>query len=135
MKPDLTASLPRLIRQLTAFIGVGAVATVVDYAVFLVLFSIIGIDPTLAALAGYVAGGGASYGLTRRHVFKTERSHRSAVLRFIAVMVGGFLLTGFAMRVLVDGFLLAPLVARILTYGIVLLFNFLMHRLFTFGRA
>lgn len=134
MKPDFPPSSPRLIRQLIAFIGVGAVATVVDYATFLVVFTLIGIDPTFAALVGYAVGGAISYSLTRRHVFKSERSHRSAVLRFIAVMAGGFVLTGFAMRVLVDGFLLAPLVARILTYGVVLVFNFLTHRFFTFGR-
>ena len=134
MKTDPAARFPRLVRQLIAFIGVGAVAAVVDYATFLVVFALFGIDPTFAALIGYAVGGGVSYGLTRRHVFKSERSHRSAVMRFITVMAGGFLITGLAMRVLVDGFLLAPLVARILTYGVVLIFNFLTHRFFTFAR-
>ena len=125
----------RLFRQLIAFIGVGAVATSIDYAVFLAGFFLLSIDPIIAALAGYAAGGGVSYFLTRKHVFKSERSHRSAVLRFIAVMAGGFLLTGYAMRIFVDGLLLAPIVARILTYGVVLVFNFLTHRFFTFGRS
>ena len=53
----------------------------------------------------------------------------------MAVMAGGFLLTGYAMRIFVDGLLLAPIVARILTYGVVLVFNFLTHRFFTFGRS
>jgi len=127
-------AIPRLFRQLIAFIGVGAVATAVDYAVFLGVFFFFGIDPILAALAGYAAGGVISYSLTRKHVFKSERSHRSAVLRFMAVMAGGFLLTGYAMRIFVDGLQLAPIVARILTFGVVLVFNFLTHRFFTFGR-
>ncbi|NBQ40805.1 MAG: hypothetical protein EBU34_13770 [Alphaproteobacteria bacterium] len=49
-------------------------------------------------------------------------------------LAGGFLLTGYAMRIFVDGLQLAPIVARILTYGVVLVFNFLTHRFFTFGR-
>ncbi len=127
-------AISRLFRQVLAFIGVGAVATAVDYAAFLAGFFVFGIDPILAALVGYAAGGVVSYGLTRKHVFKSERSHRSAVLRFMAVMAGGFLLTGYAMRLFVDGLQLAPIVARILTYGVVLVFNFLTHRFFTFGR-
>jgi putative flippase GtrA len=123
----------RLFRQFMAFLGVGAVATAFDYGVFFLSFWFLGLDPVLAALIGYAAGGALSYVLSRRHVFESERSHRAAVTRFLGVMTGGFLLTGYAMRLFVDGFLLAPLLARILTYGVVLMFNFLAHRFFTFG--
>jgi putative flippase GtrA len=75
-----------------------------------------------------------SYVLSRRHVFKSARSHRAAALRFVGVMGMGFLLTGYTMRVFVDGLALAPVLARIFTYGVVLAFNFLAHRFFTFGR-
>jgi putative flippase GtrA len=124
----------RLIRQLIAFMGVGAVATAVDYAVFFSGFFLVGLDPTVAALIGYAVGGAVSYSLTRRHVFETTRSHRSAVMRFMAVMAGGFLLTGYAMRIFVGGLGLPPIIARIFTYGVVLVFNFLAHRFFTFRR-
>jgi len=130
-----TSSFSRLFRQITAFIGVGAVATAVDYAVFLAFLFLFRLDPTVAALAGYAVGGGVSYGLTRKHVFKSERAHHSAVVRFMVVMAGGFLLTGSAMRLFVDGLGVVPMVARVLTYGVVLVFNFLAHRFFTFGRG
>ena len=126
-------AFPRLIRQFTAFVGVGAVATALDYAVFFVALQFLGADPVPAALSGYAAGGVLSYLLNRAHVFETERAHRAAVLRFLGVMGVGFLLTGYAMRVFTEGFSLAPLLARILTYGVVLVFNFVAHRFFTFG--
>jgi len=132
METGSPSGLIRLLRQLIAFLGVGAVATALDYAVFLAGFFGLGFDPTVAALIGYTAGGVVSYALNRHHVFPTTRSHRSAVLRFTAVMTGGFLLTGYAMRIFVSGLALAPIVARILTYGVVLVFNFLAHRYFTF---
>ena len=132
--PIIHARLIALSRQITAFIGVGAVATAVDYAAFLAFLFLFRIDPTFAALAGYAVGGGVSYGLTRKHVFKSERSHRSAMVRFMVVMAGGFLLTGFTMWLFVDGLGVMPMVARVLTYGVVLVFNFLAHRFFTFGR-
>ncbi len=124
--------LPRLIRQFTAFVGVGALATALDYAVFFVAFQLVGLHPVPAALIGYTAGGVLSYVLNRAHVFETERAHRAAIIRFMGVMGVGFLLTGYAMRVFTEGFDLAPLFARILTYGVVLMFNFIAHRFFTF---
>ncbi len=123
----------RLIRQFTAFVGVGAVATALDYAVFFIALQFLGLDPVPAALLGYAAGGVLSYLLNRAHVFETERAHRAAVVRFMGVMGVGFLLTGYAMRVFTEGLSLAPLLARILTYGVVLVFNFVAHRFFTFG--
>ena len=95
-------TFPRLIRQFTAFVGVGAVATALDYAVFFVALQFLGADPVPAALMGYAAGGVLSYLLNRAHVFETERAHRAAVLRFLGVMGVGFLLTGYAMRVFTD---------------------------------
>ena len=121
----------RLIRQLIAFLGVGAVATLLDYGVFFAGLWFFGLDPVPAALIGYAV---LSYVLSRRIVFESARGHRAAALRFIGVMGMGFLLTGYAMRVFVNGFSLAPMLARILTYGVVLVFNFLAHRFFTFGR-
>ena len=126
--------LAGLFRQLIAFAGVGLVATIADYAVFLALFSGFALDPTPAALIGYLAGGAVSYGLSRRHVFKSSRSHRAALIRFIGVMALGFLLTGGTMHLFVDGLSVAPPLARILTYAVVLAFNFVAHRFFTFGR-
>lgn len=123
----------RLIRQFIAFVGVGAVATAVDYAVFFVCFWGVGVAPVPAALGGYGAGGATSYFLTRSHVFRSRRAHHQALWRFMSVMVVGFLITFYAMRVFIEGYAIAPLTARILTYGVVLIFNFLAHRFFTFG--
>jgi putative flippase GtrA len=134
MTSHLTQNFTRLIRQFAAFLGVGAVATILDYGVFFVGFWFLSINPVVAALMGYAAGGALSYTLSRRHVFESTRSHRAAVMRFMGVMGMGFLLTGYAMRVFIDGLLLQPILARILTYGVVLVFNFLAHRFFTFGR-
>ena len=49
-------------------------------------------------------------------------------------MALGFLLTGGTMHLFVDGLSVAPPLARILTYAVVLAFNFVAHRFFTFGR-
>jgi putative flippase GtrA len=125
-------AFPRWIRQFSAFVGVGALATALDYAVFFVALWFLGVPAVPAALIGYAAGGALSYALNRAHVFETARAHHVAILRFMSVMVVGFIITGYAMRVFTEGLELAPLLARLLTYGVVLIFNFIAHRFFTF---
>ena len=97
-----TPKSSRLLRQFSAFVGVGALSTALDYAVFFLAFQLLGLAPVGAALIGYGAGGVLNYVLNRAHVFKTERAHRAAFMRFLAVMGVGFLLTGYAMRVFTD---------------------------------
>ena len=93
----------------------------------------IGLGAVAAALAGYCVGGLVSYLLNRRHTFDTERTHVEAGWRFFAVMVVGFTLTGFVMQFLVN-YLGAPYVpARVVTTGVVFVWNFAAHKLWTFA--
>jgi putative flippase GtrA len=125
-------SFKSITRQISAFLGVGAISTITDYLVFLIFYRLVEIDSVIAALIGYGAGGVVSYGLTRRFVFASSRSHQAALWRFFSIVAMGFLLTGLTMSVLVTHLDIPPGLARILTYGVVLTFNFLAHRFFTF---
>lgn len=127
-------SLKKITKQISAFLGVGVFATAFDYLVFLFAYRFIEIESVISALLGYVVGGVVSYRLTRRFVFESSRSHQEALWRFFSIVGLGFLLTGLSMRMLVIYFELPPSFARIITYGVVLIFNFFAHRLFTFRR-
>lgn len=119
--------------QIVKFLSVGGIVTVFDYGVFLIGFTRFGIEPVHAALLGYIAGGILSYVLSRRYVFLSDRSHHNAGLRFALVMVSGFFLTGLCMALFVEALFIDPAMSRIMTYLIILVFNFLAHRFFTFG--
>ena len=134
MNTHLPPAVKSLARQISAFIGVGAVATSVDYAAFLTLLHFVTVSPVSAALGGYALGGVTSYGLTRRHVFESARSHQSAGWRFGVVMAAGFFLTGVFMDVFSVYLGAPPIFARIMTTLTVMIFNFLAHRFWTFGR-
>ena len=120
-------------RQFSRFFGVSLAAFVVDYGTLVVLRQVFGLDPVLGALAGYVAGGILSYILNRRHTFETDRTHAEAGWRFAAVMAVGFSLTGLFMYVFADRLALPYLGARVLTTGLVFVWNFLVHRGWTFS--
>ena len=48
-------------------------------------------------------------------------------------MVSGFFLTGLCMALFVEALFIDPAMSRIMTYAIILAFNFVAHRFFTFG--
>jgi putative flippase GtrA len=122
-----------LTRQLGAFAGVGILAAVVHYGLLIGLVEGHYAAPVGATLTGYVAGGVVSYLLNRRLTYASDRAHREAVWRFTLVAFVGFLLTWLFMQVL-TGWLHAPyLPAQLATTGIVLVWSFIAHKLWTFG--
>jgi putative flippase GtrA len=126
-------SLHRLIRQFTAFFGVGLAAAMVHYGLLIALVEGADIDPVPATLAGYVAGGLLSYRLNRKHTYESDRPHREATWRFALVALIGFLVTWFLMHALtvwLDG---PYLPSQIITTGVVMLWSFMAHRAWTFA--
>ncbi len=122
-----------LARQFSRFFGVGLAAAAVHYGTLIALVEFAGVAPVPATLAGYVAGGVVSYGLNRRHTYQTERGHFDAGWRFALVAGVGFLFTWGLMHGFVDRLGWPYLPAQIVTTGIVLLWSFGAHKLFTFG--
>jgi putative flippase GtrA len=122
-----------VLRQFTTFAGVGVVATAAHYAVLIALVEVAGVSAVVAALCGFTVGGVLSYGLNRRHTFKSERRHEEAIWRFAIVAGVGFGLTYLFMSFFVEFGGLPYLPSQIVTTGIVMLWGFAAHRSWTFG--
>jgi putative flippase GtrA len=123
-----------LARQFMSFFGVGLAATAVHYAVLIALVEAGGARPIPATLAGYVAGGIVSYVLLRRHTYASERPHGEAGWRFALVAASGFVATAALMHVLVDRLGAPYLPAQIGVTGVLMVWSFFAHKLFSFGR-
>jgi putative flippase GtrA len=125
-------------RQFSSFFIVGLIATALQYAVLVGLKELAHWSVVPASLAGYLAGGLLNYILNRRHTFGCDRPHAEAGWRFAAVMTVGFLLTWAFMRLFVllwNAPYLPPeayLPAQVVTSGLVMVWNFVAHRLWTF---
>jgi putative flippase GtrA len=117
---------------MTAFVGVGILAAVAHYGVLIGLVEAGGFDPVPATLLGYVAGGLVSYGLNRRLTYASDRPHGEAGWRFAVVAAVGFALTGGFMHVFTHWLGAPYLPAQLVTTGIVLVWSFLAHKLWTF---
>ena len=123
----------RLPRQMMAFGAVGLVAALVHYGVLIGLVEAGGADPVPATLLGYVAGGLVSYALNRSLTYASDRPHAEAGWRFAVVAGVGFALTGGFMHVFTDRLGAPYLPAQLITTGIVLVWSFLAHKLWTFA--
>ena len=118
--------------QFAAFFGVGLAAAVVHYGLLVGLVEGGVADPVPATLAGYLAGGLVSYALNRRHTYRSRRPHAEAGWRFAVVALVGFGLTGVLMHALTRSLHIPYLPAQVVTTGIVLLWSFAAHRIWTF---
>jgi putative flippase GtrA len=123
-----------LLRQIVSFAGVGVIAAVVHYGLLIGLVELFGWRAVPATLVGYVGGGSVSYALNRSHTYQSDRPHGEAGWRFAVVAAVGFGLTALVMHGLVDRLALPYLPSQIATTGIVLVWSFLAHKLWTFGR-
>jgi putative flippase GtrA len=122
-----------LLRQILSFAGVGVLAAVAHYGLLVGLVELAGWRAVPATLVGYVGGGLVSYRLNRRHTYRSDRPHAEAGWRFAAVAATGFGLTWLAMHLFVERLALPYLPSQLVTTGIVLVWSFLAHKLWTFG--
>ncbi|NNM71317.1 GtrA family protein [Enterovirga sp. DB1703] len=121
-----------LLRQFSAFFGVGIAAAIVHYGLLVSLVEGYRMEAVRATLVGYVGGGIVSYLLNRRHTYASDRPHREAGWRFAVVALVGFGLTWAAMALFVRALGAPYLPAQVATTGIVLVWSFLAHKLWTF---
>jgi len=121
--------------QFSRFAVVGAVATVLQYVLLWLLVRFAAADPVLASGLGFVASAVLNYELNRRLTFRSDVAWFIGLRRFAVVAAAGLVLNVVVVALLHRGagahYLLAQLVATV----IVLSWNFLLNRLWTFEAA
>lgn len=129
------AAMLALLRQFSAFFGVGVIAAIVHYSVLIGGVELGGLRAVPATLAGYIFGGIVSYILNRRHTYRSDRPHDEAGWRFAVVAGIGFLITYGLMSLFVDRWALPYLPAQVVTTGIVLVWSFFAHKYWSFRQG
>lgn len=122
------------IRQFFLFAGIGAVGTLVQYAVLVTLVQLARAEPVISSAAGMVGGAVVNYILNYRYTFKSRKSHGEALGKFMTVAVAGLALNTLVMKLAIETFALHYLLAQVVATGIVLAWNFAGNRLWTFRR-
>lgn len=122
------------VRRFAGFLGVGVLATALQYLILLLGVEVFGAGPVLASSVGFAVSAVANYLLNYRYTFRSERRHSSAAVRFAAVAAAGLVLNALLMDALTARLGVPYIAAQVLTTGAVLAWNFVAHALWSFAR-
>lgn len=114
------------------FLGVGAFATLLQYVLLIAQVELFAIDVVLASCIGFAISATFNYLLNYYLTFNSSERHSVAALRFSMVVSAGLLLNAILMFILYTKIGLQYLIAQMLATLVVLCFNFLAHRNWTY---
>lgn len=119
--------------QFISFMSAGAIGTFVQYAMLFIFVEALAMYPVAASILGSLVGAIVNYLLSHHWVFRSNRKHSETLLKFVAVGGVGVVLNAAIMYVLVTIASMHYLLAQIAATGVVLFWNFLGNRFWTFA--
>lgn len=119
-----------LFYQFSRFFIVGATSALVQFSILIGLVEFFSIKPIFASTLGYLAGTLINYLLNHYFTFKSRLSHQQALLRFSLNSLFGIFINFLMMYLLLHYY--PYLLSQVLTSIIILSWNFLIHRYWTF---
>jgi len=114
------------------FISVGAIATIIQYVIFITLVELFSVGAVMASALGYGTSSILNYILNYHFTFSSNAKHRVAAVKFTIVVIIGLSLNSLIMYLLVTVIDSHYLLAQIITTGVVLIFNFVVHKYWTY---
>lgn len=123
----------RLMVQFVSFASAGAAGTLVQYALLFMLVERMSMHPVSASILGFLSGAVVNYLLSYHWVFRSRRAHAETISKFAAIAWVGLMLNAAIMYALVTMADMHYLLGQVAATGIVLLWNFLGNRFWTFA--
>ena len=116
--------------QFSRFFIVGASSAIVQFSILIGLVELFSIKPIVASTLGYLGGALINYLLNHYFTFKSTLPHRRALLRFSINSLFGLFLNFVMMSFLLMHY--PYVVSQVVTSIVTLIWNFLIHRCWTF---
>lgn len=114
------------------FLGVGGLATAVQYGILILLVETDLAIAVVASSVGYIVSGVLNYVLNYYYTFQSVAKHHSAAIKFILVMTIGLGINSGMVYLLTEIVGIYYLVAQVLATIAVLLWNFTAHLFWTY---
>ena len=124
--------MKNVLGQFMKFAVVGGLAAAVHYSVLVALVSAGAMGPVPASGVGFLVSATFNYWLNYRYTFRSGRSHAAAAPRFAAVATAGLAINQVVVAVLI-GHVAHYLLAQIVATACVMVWNFVLGRIWTFG--
>lgn len=122
-----------IVRQFLSFAGLGLIGTSAHYATLFTLVEALALNPVLASSVGFVVGALVNYYLTRTYTFRSSTPHVYGLPKFAMVAAVGMFLNTSIMSLITFFTSIHYIVAQIVATGIILIWNFLGNRFWTFA--
>jgi len=120
-------------RQFVIFSMMGAIGTAGHYLTLILLVELLRIDPSLATTAGFIVGALINYILNYHITFKSDKSHREALIKFLLIAAIGAVINTFIMYLGSNFLQYHYLLVQIIATLIVLLWNFTINKIWVFA--
>jgi putative flippase GtrA len=121
------------LKQFIYFTAIGGIGTGGQYITLIALVESNLFSALPASIVGITVGAVINYFLNYRFTFKSTKSHKEAMSKFIIVAIFGAIINTGLMYVGINVLYLYYLLAQIIATGIVLLWNFTANKLWTFN--
>lgn len=118
--------------QLIKFLGVGAIATIIQYLLLILFVEFDVLNPVAASAASYSISAVFNYLANYYITFDSDVKHHVAAMKFTVVAVFGLALNTLCMYILFSMLGLYYILAQLITTGIVLAWNFFAHKYWTY---
>ncbi len=125
-------TLKSVCRQFGTFALVGLTGTALHYSLLYLLVEFGGVGPLVASGCGALIGLLVNYFLNHGLTFKSDQSHYRAFPKFVLIASIGLAINLALMALLVNRLQIYYMLAQVLVTGVVLVWNFLANRFWTF---
>ena len=126
----------RGVRQFVKFGVVGVTSTVIDWVIYLALTRVFGTFYLIAKVISFLVSVINSYVWNRRWTFRsTEPKKLHQFSKFLVVAAIGLGLNTLIMYIVVSKLLLHDIIGLVLATGIVMIWNFLANKFYTFKES
>ena len=120
-------------KRFLKFAIVGVSNTAISFLVYVVLVKL-SLYYILASIISYIAGILNSYILNTAFVFKEKKTKKNLFM-FSSVYLSALLINLSLLYIMVDVFGIGPITGQILVTGLVMIYNYIMQKKWTFGAS
>jgi len=129
---NISEKSEKLLLQIFKFIIVGGTATLLDWAVYYVLYNFLHINPLIANILSFTVSVIYNYIASVNWVFDVnkEKSKVAMLVEFLVLSVIGLLISELLLWIGIDKFGLNEMLVKIGATIIVMIFNFITRKIF-----
>jgi len=129
---DLIKTLYQKFHHLILYGIIGSFSSGLDFAIYTVLVQVLGVHYIMANCISVVAGISTSFILNRNYNFKVKDKTGRRFGIFLCVGFTGLFLSNLILYTCINTFVLNKIVSKLLSIVLVVFFQFLVNKYFTF---